>query len=142
MAVYSFLGDIILIDSGSITGSLEGTASYALVAEYALNGGGGSGSSITGNEYNTVTFNSLGELEETNAIQIINNNVIISNSLDVGSGSFDKLQLKNNLDENVTFKIKNDISNSYNIIINTINATTTANKATPSIRAAAIIIAV
>jgi len=125
MAVYSFLGDIILIDSGSITGSLEGTASYALVAEYALNGGGGSGSSITGNEYNTVTFNSLGELEETTTIQIINNNVIISNSLDVGSGSFDKLQLKNNLDENVTFKIKNDISNSYNIIINTIDATTT-----------------
>jgi hypothetical protein len=33
--------------------------------------------------------------------------------------------LKNNLDENVTFKIKNDISNSYNIIINTIDATTT-----------------
>jgi hypothetical protein len=45
------------VTAESFTGSLQGSASYALTASYALNGGGsGTGSTITGSFANTTSF--------------------------------------------------------------------------------------
>jgi len=73
--LYKSDGSTVSIDweNGAFTGSLEGTASYALTASYAMNGGGGG-------SVDTSSFATTGS-------NIFIGNQIISGTIDFGDGS-------------------------------------------------------